>query len=1320
METYPIQIALTPYSIIGLTLLILAASIAIYLFRLPSKSRATWSLVGFFSMVAISGVMTILSNSILFYNSLFAPWQDFWILAGGIGLVQLAYSIPFHEPSREEKVAVGIASGLAVIALVYCLTFNFIYLFRWTPALDVHDSFYMLLPLGTLFIIVLFFRRSFILSELEGSSTNNIKKRSILQHLLHPSGNDAKAFRDLALALSLAFLPGFQTWLGFPYPLGFILSNIGSILAIIAITLVYLNYAPEIKSFMAKLVGIALATVVFILAIFGTIEIFYEQAAYQDHQNLVITSTHKALLETHDLSVYSPEISYIVSWSALDPRDPTSYRLLYLSDQESEFDFDALKNENLAGYLETQSRSYTGSLARQTNDEWQVIDRYQTYPVGSNHPNYFGYVFDSGDSSYEIGISRSSVDKNFSAKNAQYLILILSSSVFVLLIFPLFLRQTLVLPIHNLLGGIKRVEQGELDTVIATSSSDEIGLLTHSFNRMVDSLKKATFEIQNRALYLEAEVSERTIELLQTNVQLENENKYRQIAESRLNQQLSYQKALAGCSQALLAPAQEKPDQQGVLNQALEYLRVGVETSRAYIFHKFEDEELGACFGMQAEVCAPGIPAHINNPTNQKFPLAQLPTDMVEDLLGGKPFGGPVEKVFSSTPMLREAFLNQEPPLLSVITFPIFDKDQMWGFVGYDECLSKREWYDAEVSILRTASEMIGNTLKRWEIETRLKETLQDLERRVQERTAALSQSNILLNEEIHHRQMAQKDLENRLQIEVILAKISARLLQPTGIRENISVSLEKLGQILKAERIFMVEFDLRDSPTLREFYAWEIPGISELTAEIVNEFMVSLIGLRERLREGETIFIQDIEHIQTYSDLDLQLFRDQDVQSLILSPLTIDNRVHGILGCSNLQTSSGSIQDNIRILELVAGMLKSLLQREYLIETLEQQVMERTHQLTSFLDVAMLSDQAQDLVDILQPALLSITQIVACDASSIHIVDERKSKLDLVAQRGIPMEYLEPLHQIDMDDEFLIWMQNADPYSGFSFSGDEPNFPQPFCSPGFNTFIGTRLRTGEKTLGILSCYRTGEQPFSTFQATILTALGELIGIIVENHRLRTEAEELATIEERQRLAREIHDAISQSVYSLSLFARSAKDAHNEENQAKLLSNLDDIEFTALQAMKEMRLLLYQLRELGQEREIEPALKARFKQVENRLGIKTTLEVDQDLEMTSQIQYEIWRILIEALNNIVKHAQASQVDVKLLCTGETIKLSVQDDGIGFNPEAPSAGMGLKNMITRAQTIAAKLEIVSEPGRGTEIMLNIPVNYMEMEGSNGGI
>lgn len=1307
MEMYPLHIAFSGYTIIGLTLLILATSTAFYLLRLTSKSQATWSLIGFFIMVALSGGATILANALFYWDRLFVPWQDFWILAGGVALVQFAYSLPRYERSLEAKSVLVAISSLAFLALAYCVIFDYRFLFNWTPGLDISDAYYLLLPIGTLLIVIIFLRRSVHFSLQAETTIIHSELNNIWQHLIRPQGEDARVFRSLAFALSLAFLPGLQTLFGFPYPYGFILSNIGSILAIIAIALVYFNYAPEVNSFMAKLVGITLATVLLIFAVFGAVDIYNSETGFFANRWRITASIHDALIRTGDLLVAPLQVAYVVSWDVSKPKDAGTYRQIYRSDGEVDFNLDALVEENREGYLETWSQPITGTLAQLTNDDFRSIRRYWTYPLGSGQENYQSYIFVARGTAYEIGFSSAATEGYLSAIVSKWLILILVSSAFVLLVFPLFFHWTLVEPLKNLLDGITRVNQGKLDTVIPQSFNDEIGFLTQSFNRMTSTLNDVSSELRNRALILETEVNRRTSDLVQTNARLEEENKDREIAEARLNRQLLYQQSLASCSQSLLLVAEDENSQQEVLNQALEHLRSGAQASRAYVFQTFDNSEIGSYIGIQAEVCAAGIPAHINNPVNQKFPLSRLPADFVSVLLDGKPYGGPVKQVFASTPVMQEAFLNQRPPLLSVMFFPLYHRNRLWGFIGFDDCITEREWGVQEIAMLRTASEMIGNTLQRWEAETMLNKTLDQLELRVEERTVELQQVNKKLVDEIQVRQLTQNNLEKRLQIEGQLATISASLQELNQTGESVLDALENLGHIMDAGRAYVIEFEPHEPRLIREFYEWHRSDLQPLPRALVQGVLEPLNWFQDRLQDDETIYIEDVAQLPAEAHHEREIMQARGIQSLVLAPLVIDQRLRGVLGCSNLNVSTRAVRTNLHAFELVAGMLNNRLEREYLIQTLEEQVAERTRQLTTFFDMAMLSSETGDLTDILQPTLAAVTGIASCDSCSIHLIDEGAYSLRLTAQQGMPATFLESFSEFEIDAGFAGWLENADHDQEMGEEGNSIVFPDPFCLPGYQTFFAARLKTGGQVLGVLSCYRVTDEPFSPFQATILTALGEILGIIVENYRLRIEAEELAVMEERQRLAREIHDAVSQSVYSLSLFARSAQDALDEGSQSKLESNLKDLEVNSLQALREMRLLLYQLREPGEEAGILAALEARFNQLERRLGIHATYEVDPNLAMPHRVRHEVWRILTEALNNSLKHAHATHVHVQISSIENRLIVTIQDDGIGFDVSRDTPGMGLSNIRQRTAALGGRFNIRSAPGQGTRVKLVLP-------------
>ena len=887
-----------------------------------------------------------------------------------------------------------------------------------------------------------------------------------------------------------------------------------------------------------------------------------------------------------------------------------------------------------------------------------------------------------------------------------FIFLVLLSSTIILIGFPLFYRFALLNPLNKLLAGVKEADEGNLNVQVEVLYEDEVGFLTRSFNRMVRSLNDATQTLKKESLILETEVAERTAELRESNEQLIRENIERKNAEDMLDRQLRYQKALASCSQILLQSPQNQAQRIEILNAALAQLIPAAEVGRAYVFNNFLDEQDGECFGILAEACAPGVHAHLPNPVNRKVYWSDIPEKIYNMLATNLPFGGPTEQVFSDTPFYLENFKRQQPQLLSVQFIPIFFENNWWGFIGFDDVVNAREWSEEDILLLRTASEMVGNTIQRWEAEAQLNETLDQLELRVEERTAELSQANVLLIDEIQHHRQTQDELEARLDIENQLETISSRLQQPVNVRDNIVLSLENLGKIMNAGRVYLVEFETDHTGQVREFFEWHKPVLQPMATESIQGFVDSLGWFNEQLRGGGTIYIEDQTQLPSEAQLEKRIMDERNVQSLLLSPLIIDHRLQGVLGCSNFNDSPHAVKANLHVFDLISGMLKNLLQREHLIQTLEEQIAERTRQLTTFLDMAMISDYEQDLADILQPTLGAISEIASCDACSIHILHENKSQLQLIAQRGIPLESHEQLSKIEIDVEFMNWLENSDNYQMLGDHSSSPVFPDPFCIPGYYAFFATRLSAGGVSQGVLSCYRLVDQPFTPFQATLMAALGELLGIIVENYRLRIEAEELAALEERQRLARDIHDAVSQSVYSLSLFARSANDALDVGDEAKLISNLRDLEGTSLQAMREMRLLLYQLRESGEEADLLTSIETRFNQVERRLGMRANHEVGEGITLSGRLRREVWWMITEALNNTLKHANAKQVEVKVWVSEGYLMIIIKDDGTGFDITRDSPGMGLENMRTRANNIGGHLEINSNNVEGTRVSIKV--------------
>lgn len=230
---------------------------------------------------------------------------------------------------------------------------------------------------------------------------------------------------------------------------------------------------------------------------------------------------------------------------------------------------------------------------------------------------------------------------------------------------------------------------------------------------------------------------------------------------------------------------------------------------------------------------------------------------------------------------------------------------------------------------------------------------------------------------------------------------------------------------------------------------------------------------------------------------------------------------------------------------------------------------------------------------------------------------------------------------------------------------------------------------------------------------SLAETIGGAIATAIENARLYQQAQVTAVADERQRLARELHDSVTQLLYSIVLLAGGwgLEAEQSDGGEKKLAQSFNELAELGQQALGEMRLLLYQLRaplltELG----LRGALEQRLNAVEHRVGIQTQLQIDSMVDsLPSRVQTELYLITQEALNNALRHARASRVEIQLIQQNHHLELDVQDNGSGFDSTRSSEGMGLRNMQTRAQMLGAVLTIDSKQSVGTRVQLVLPLD-----------
>lgn len=249
-----------------------------------------------------------------------------------------------------------------------------------------------------------------------------------------------------------------------------------------------------------------------------------------------------------------------------------------------------------------------------------------------------------------------------------------------------------------------------------------------------------------------------------------------------------------------------------------------------------------------------------------------------------------------------------------------------------------------------------------------------------------------------------------------------------------------------------------------------------------------------------------------------------------------------------------------------------------------------------------------------------------------------------------------------------------------------------------------------EKIIGVLDIQSDQLNAFDLTDLELMRSLANQSGVAIENARLYDQAKQVAVVEERHRLARELHDSVTQSIYGMMLYAQAAVGQMALGNLEQVRENLCEIQDTSQEALAEMRLLIYELRPPVLEREgLEAALQARLSSVEEKAGIKTSFKSDLVKRLPNPIEEGLYRVALEALNNTLKHAHARTIAISLSLREKAVALEIADDGRGFDREAVhgQGGLGLPAMQERAETLGGQLAVWSKPGEGTRVVMEVP-------------
>ncbi len=571
--------------------------------------------------------------------------------------------------------------------------------------------------------------------------------------------------------------------------------------------------------------------------------------------------------------------------------------------------------------------------------------------------------------------------------------------------------------------------------------------------------------------------------------------------------------------------------------------------------------------------------------------------------------------------------------------------------------------------LLGAAAEMLSGALQRWQTKAR--------ERRQRQIAESLQQVALVLNSTLDQKQIVTTILD---QLQTIIPYDGATVWLVDGeeltIVEAAGLSLRRVG--------------------------WKLP--------LRNDSPQALT-----VRHRQPRVIADVTCEPEWPDWD----EEGLIHSWMGAPLIAGQEVMGLLSLVRSDLAAFG-QENLQTLQSFANQAVTAISNARLYQQIStaRERLSILYQASQVISAASLAPQ-----QIYAGIHAAVARLMPADVFVVTLINETEQEVEDVylfdqgqvwpAQRySLPGTFA---HYLLRRGESLL----ADDYS--TLPQEEFSF-ELFGSPeDTRSGLAVLLRGRERVLGLLSVQSYELATYTDDDLELLELLAAHAAIALENTWLHQQAQTAAALEERNRLARDLHDSVTQSLYSLTLLAEGWRRLAQRGRLADLDSALTELGEIAQQSLKEMRLLIYELRPpVLEQAGLLGALHQRLGAVERRAGIDARLIAAELIKLPPQVEQGLYRITQEALNNALKHAKATTVTVFVRASGEWIEVEVTDNGCGFEPDRLNGqpGLGLTSMRERSEQLGGELAIESKLGEGTAVKVRVRGNLEQAGGTEG--
>jgi signal transduction histidine kinase len=408
--------------------------------------------------------------------------------------------------------------------------------------------------------------------------------------------------------------------------------------------------------------------------------------------------------------------------------------------------------------------------------------------------------------------------------------------------------------------------------------------------------------------------------------------------------------------------------------------------------------------------------------------------------------------------------------------------------------------------------------------------------------------------------------------------------------------------------------------------------------------------------------------------------------------------------------------EEDQRLIELLAAHAAAALENARLyrqVQDREAELADRNRELELVNSLNTAVSSAIELEPLLQGILDRVVDLFAAQVGEISLRVEEQDDFTLAVHRGVSDDALWEVGRFRVGEGFVGQVAATGKAVWTTKLAQEPGFVRrSFIDAGFGTLISVPLKARAQVVGVMSLAFLGERPLRIEEIGLLEAIGAGVGVAVENARLYRQARRVAVLEERERIAMDLHDGIIQSIYAVGLTIDSAKltlQDDRRQSEAAMGRAIDRLN----EVIRDIRAYILDLQPSRVPMDnLEVALGRLASEFRANTKVQTELLADSSVArgLAPAARSAMFHISQEALANAAKHAHATRVWVSLRGEDSEAVLQVIDNGLGFPAgETPALlGHGLSNIVERGRAVGAHVEIASSPGEGTTVTVRLPL------------